>query len=140
MPRRAENQSEQRTGENNSRMKVIVIDNDTALLRSLQVLLESRGHEVVCLADAAAAEEAVERTLPDVVLLDLVLPGAWGPDVIRRIRSRSGCSCRVILMSGHTDLVGRLDLEQEGVVVFLPKPIDYVTLTGLIEGREKRAP
>lgn len=120
-------------------MKVVVIDNDAALLRSLQVLLESRGHEVVCLADAAAVEEVLERALPDVVLVDLVLPGAWGPDVIRRIRSRCGCASRMILISGHTDLVERLDLEEEGVVAFLPKPIDYATLTSLIEGREKRA-
>ncbi len=114
-------------------MTITIIDNDAALLRSLELVLSSRGHIVTTFDEPAAACTEIEAEgCPDVLVVDYAMPGLTGRDVLTRLRERIASSCTVILISGHTDLVAPLPLDALGVTAFLPKPLDIDALTALI--------
>ena len=85
-------------------LRIVIVD-DHALLRTgtRQILSEAEGMEVVAeAADAAQALEAVERTQPDIVLIDIRLPDRNGIDVARLIIERNP-SIRVVILSAYDD-------------------------------------
>lgn len=117
-------------------MQVMILDNDRALLRSLSILLERAGHAVRAFEDAdpALAALASPGTAPDALVLDYVMPQMNGLEFLRRARTWLPAGCRVILISGHTDLLSRVGVAQEGVDALLPKPLDLDELDRLICG------
>jgi DNA-binding NtrC family response regulator len=122
-------------------MKVVIVDNDIALLRSLEILLSDRGHEVSLFRNPDTACSFIERAGPfDALILDYAMPGLDGAEVLRRIKGRLSEHCKVILMSGHTDLVEPLDLKAMGVSSFLPKPLDFDRLCKMVGSRDGGAP
>lgn len=116
-------------------MRVVVLDNDTALLKSLELVLASLGHEARCFADPLeACSSLAAGPLPDVLILDYVIPGMSGREVLERLGRRGGePRPLVILISGHTDLLQPRDLEPLGIDAFLPKPLDLDRLSRLVE-------
>jgi two-component system response regulator RegX3 len=69
---------------------ILVVDDEPMLLDSLTLFLESHGYQVRTARDGLAALDEVMRRQPDLVLLDLMLPGLDGMEVCRRLRARSG--------------------------------------------------
>ncbi len=116
-------------------MNVVVVDNDTALLRSLQLSLSARGHAVRTFCDPFAACAFLEDGgTPDVLLLDYRMPGLNGVQTLHRVAGNLPAACRVILMSGHSDVVENLDLAALRTAAFVPKPLDLDRLCTAIEG------
>lgn len=114
-------------------MQVLVIDDDTALLRSLEILLSKQGHRVKTCSDVRAAFSFIERDWsPDVLVLDYLIPPYLGGEVLNQLRPHLPDRCRVILISGHTDMIESLDLTTMGIDAFLPKPVDINQLSGLV--------
>ena len=114
-------------------MRITIVDNDKALLRSLSLLLSSEGHEVVCFQDPLGAGAAVGVSVhPDVLIVDYLMPGLDGVALLQRLRPRLGGDCSVILISGHSDRLGGSELESLGPLRFLPKPLDFEELSGLL--------
>ncbi len=68
-------------------MKILVVDDDENLRRLVAAYLESEGYEVEEAADGPSAIAAVEREEPQLVVLDLMLPGLSGLEVARQIRT-----------------------------------------------------
>jgi twitching motility two-component system response regulator PilH len=125
-------------------VRVAILDNDTALLKSLQLVLSSLGHETSCFADPRqACSFLAAGPPPDLLILDYVMPGMNGGEVLEQLdRILEGRRPPVILISGHTDLLDPRELEAMQVDAFLPKPLDLDRLTRLIEspaaaGRER---
>ncbi len=115
-------------------MNIIVIDDDRAFLRSAEILLARRGNRVTTFSDTAAACLFFEQYVAvDVLILDYVLDELTGVEFLRFIRSHLPPSCKVILISGHTDRVEGLDLDEMGIVGFLPKPLDLESLCDLMD-------
>lgn len=106
---------------------VLVVD-DTAANRSMmQVFLQRLGYSVTCASDGHSALEAFAESRPDMVLLDLIMPGMDGFEVTRRIRSmHNGAWTPIVIMSAlntDDDLVAGLDA---GADDYLVKPISFV--------------
>ncbi len=127
-------------------MNVVVIDDDVALLRSIEILLAGKGHRVAAYTapDSALASlsgKSADSVPPvDVLLVDFVLSRCTALDFLEANRKHFD-HCKVILMSGHTDLVELFDLRKIGVDAFLPKPLDFNRLCELIgEGARVQAP
>jgi DNA-binding NtrC family response regulator len=133
-----------------SQMNVIVVDDDVALLRSLAIVLTSRGHTVKSFDDSREASCFIEHSQPapsparcgagadkpvDVLIVDYIMPGLTGEELLRRTRERLPQTCKVILISGHTDLIEPLNLEAMRVSAFLPKPLDFDKLFELVAER-----
>jgi DNA-binding NtrC family response regulator len=115
-------------------MRVVLVDNDTTLLRSLEIVLSSRGHKVVSFDDPVSACGFIEKGGPlDILIVDYVMPDLDGKALMQRVGPHLPRSCRVILLSGHTDLVEPLDLASIGINAYLPKPLDLDQLFCLVE-------
>jgi two-component system response regulator MtrA len=70
--------------------RVLIVDDDTALAEMLGIVLRGEGFDPVFCADGDRALGVFRETRPDLVLLDLMLPGRDGIDVCRQIRAESG--------------------------------------------------
>ena len=68
-------------------LRILVVDDDTALAEMIGLVLEADGFEVALCADGTGAVAAFRDTRPDLILLDLMLPGIDGIEVCRRCRA-----------------------------------------------------
>src|SRR5258706_3500 len=81
--------------------RVLVVDDDPALAEMLTIVLRGEGFDTAVVSDGTRALPAVRELRPDVVLLDLMLPGMNGIDVFRAIRSESGVP--IVMLTAQTD-------------------------------------
>ncbi len=106
--------------------RVLVVDDDPALAEMLGIILRSEGFEPAFVSDGDAALGAFRREKPDVVLLDLMLPGTDGIEVCRQIRAESGVPIVMLTAKGDTtDVVLGLESGADDYVVkpFKPKEL-----------------
>jgi two-component system response regulator MtrA len=106
--------------------RVLVVDDDPALAEMLGIVLRGEGFEPSFVADGDAALGAFRREKPDVVLLDLMLPGTDGIEVCRQIRAESGVPIVMLTAKGDsTDVVQGLECGADDYVVkpFKPKEL-----------------
>jgi two-component system response regulator MtrA len=108
------------------RGRVLVVDDDPALSEMLGIVLRGEGFEPSFVADGDAALRAFHDTKPDLVLLDLMLPGKDGIDVCREIRAESGVPIVMLTAKGDTvDVVLGLESGADDYIVkpFKPKEV-----------------
>jgi DNA-binding NtrC family response regulator len=121
-------------------MNVVITDNDTALLKSLEIVLSGEGHQVRTFNDPFEACRHLEGGgVLDVLILDYLMPAMTGADLLNRVRAWREVDFTVILISGHTDIIGLDRLEETGVHHFLPKPVDLHQLCRLVAGAGAKA-
>ena len=107
--------------------RVLVVDDDTALAEMLGIVLRGEGFEPFFCADGAKAFDAFRETRPDLVLLDLMLPGRDGIDVAKQIRAESGVPIVMLTAKGDTvDVVLGLESGADDYVVKPFKPKELV--------------
>ena len=83
-------------------MKILVVDDDQAVRESLRRSLTFNGYEVELAGDGVEAVEHIDEDRPDAVILDVMMPGLSGLDVLRRLRDGEGPEgCRVILLTAR---------------------------------------
>ena len=102
---------------------VLVVDDDARLREFMRVNLEMEGYSV---REASSAEEAlavIEDQAPELVLLDVVMPGVDGWQMLQRMQERHG-SIPVIMFSGQVDPEAAADAESRGARGFVGKPFD----------------
>jgi two-component system, OmpR family, KDP operon response regulator KdpE len=117
--------------------RILVVDDEPQILRSLRTTLAAHGYDVQTAATGEAALAAVDGRLPDLVVLDLVLPGVSGLEVCRRLRARSSLPIVVLSARGdERDKVAALDL---GADDYLTKPFGVNELLARIRAALRRA-
>lgn len=118
------------------RGRVLVVDDDIALAEMLGIVLRGEGFEPVFCADGAQALQAFRDAKPDVVLLDVMLPGKDGIEVCRAIRAESGTPIVMLTAKGDTvDVVVGLESGADDYVV---KPFKPKELVARIRARMRR--
>jgi excisionase family DNA binding protein len=104
---------------------ILVVDDDPRLREYLRVNLEMEGYEVV---EAGSAEEglaALDDEPPDLILLDVMMPGVDGWQMLTRVRERHGLeSIPVVMFSGKVDSEQAAGAEEAGAQAFIGKPFD----------------
>jgi PAS domain S-box-containing protein len=111
---------------------LLIEDNDDAR-ESLRVLLEVSGHEVYAVGDGLAGVEKALEVKPEVVLIDLGLPGLNGYKVAARIRSAPACCAAILIaLTGYGQSNYRTKAENAGFHGYVVKPVDMATLERLI--------
>ncbi len=119
-----------------STRRILVVDDNQDVAESLAMLLRRRGHEVRLAADGAAALALAREEAPDVVLLDLGLPGMDGHEVARRLRQQPGFDkALVVALTGSSSEDDRLRSREAGCDHYFVKPIDPDELDQLLSGR-----
>jgi two-component system response regulator MtrA len=107
--------------------RVLVVDDDPALAEMLGIVLRTEGFEPSFVADGSRALNAFRVTKPDLVLLDLMLPGTDGIDVCRQIRAESGTPIVMLTARGDTvDVVLGLECGADDYIVKPFKPKELV--------------
>ena len=102
-------------------MRILIIDDDPAILASLRMALEYEGYDVVCAATGRAGLALFDRVSPNLVLLDVEMPGIDGLEVLHRLHVAHE-STPVVMMSGHG--LKRSEAMCAGAAAFLEKPFD----------------
>jgi PAS domain S-box-containing protein len=113
--------------------RVLVVDDNVDAAQTLQMLLTSLGHETYVAYDGPQALEAVEKFHPDVVLLDIGLPGINGYEVARLLRNRKGSRLRIVAITGWAKDEDRRRSQEAGFDVHLMKPVNEHELRRAIE-------
>jgi two-component system response regulator MtrA len=119
-----------------SRGKVLVVDDDAALAEMLTIVLRNEGFEPVVCATGDAAMPAVREHRPELVLLDLMLPGRDGIDVCREIRAESGVP--IIMLTAKNDTVDVVLGLESGADDYVVKPFKPKELVARIRARMRR--
>lgn len=117
--------------------KVLVVDDEPTVREVVAGYLRRDGHDVVEAADGTAALESIDDELPDLIVLDLMLPGVNGLDVLRRVRARSDVP--VIMLTARaeeSDRVAGLELGADDYVV---KPFSPRELAARVNGVLRRS-
>jgi len=111
--------------------KLLAIDDDPQSLSLIAGVLGDEGLEILTAEDPEAGFEMFLRLRPRIVLLDLVMPGVNGVDMLKRIVS-SDPGANVIVISGHYSTESAMEAIQEGACDYLTKPLDFQKLRHLI--------
>jgi len=107
------------------RLRVLVVDDNRDAVESMALLLGIWGHEVTTAAEGGTALDLANRLHPDVVLLDIGLPGLNGYEVARRIRAQPGGEKTVLMaMTGYGQAEDRQRAQEAGFALHLVKPIE----------------
>lgn len=112
---------------------ILVVEDDRSIAAALGVRLKASGYEVVVAYDAVSGVAAAVRTRPDLVLLDLSMPGGGGLLVAERLRSLAGTAATpLIVMTASKDPSLRTKATALGVSHFFEKPYDAAALLAAI--------
>lgn len=104
-------------------IKILIIDDDQALARSLEIQLRAEGHRVVVAHNVSEGMIALKELLPDLVLLDLNLPDEHGLKALPAIFTNLP-GVTVVIMTGNTENSEAVDAMRDGAFDYLRKPLD----------------
>ena len=112
--------------------RILVVDDNADSAESLAVVLRLSGHDVRTAPDGPAALQAARAGPPDVVLLDIGLPGMSGYDVARELRSAHGARPLLVALTGYGQPEDRVRSQRAGFDLHLVKPVDLARLEGAL--------
>src|SRR5215831_12610205 len=116
--------------------RVLVVDDDAALAEMLGIVLRGEGFEPTFVSDGDKAVEVFRESRPDLVLLDLMLPGSDGIDVCRQIRADSGVP--IVMLTAKTDTVDVVLGLESGADDYIVKPFKPKELVARVRARLRR--
>lgn len=114
-------------------MTILVVDDDKDLSRGLGVRLKANGYRVHFAWDGVNAVQEARRVNPDLILLDIGLPGGDGYSVMERLSSLPGVAAvPVIIISARDAAQAEIQSIRQGAVAFFQKPVDNDELLACI--------
>jgi len=116
---------------------VLLVDDDAPILRMLERTLGAEGYSVVAVADGGSALAAVERSLPDVIVLDVAMPGLDGLAVTRRLRAK-GLAVPILLLTARDAVEERVAGLDAGADDYVVKPFDVSELAARVRALMRR--
>lgn len=116
--------------------RVLVVDDDPALAEMLTIVLRGEGFETAVVGDGNRALPAMRELKPDLVLLDLMLPGMNGIDVCKGIRAESNIP--VVMLTAKTDTVDVVLGLESGADDYVMKPFKPKELVARVRARLRR--
>ncbi len=122
-------------------LKILVADDEPAMVGVIGAILGGAGHRIIAAYDGREAIRRFEEDRPDLVLLDLAMPGMDGADVCRRIRAAGDTP--IIIVSGESDLSVTVELLDAGADDYIRKPFraaELLARTRTVVRRQRRAP
>jgi two-component system nitrogen regulation response regulator NtrX len=102
--------------------RILIVDDEAEIRRSLRMILEYEGYEVVEASSGPEGVSLAERDAPDLVFLDIKMPGMDGLEALQRMRSASE-SLPVVIISGHGTVSTAVEATKAGAFDFIEKPL-----------------
>ncbi|TFC82422.1 response regulator transcription factor [Cryobacterium sinapicolor] len=119
-------------------MKILIADDDPQILRALRITLRARGYDIVTAEDGQAAINSAIDQHPDLVMLDLGMPGLDGLAVIDALRGWS--SVPILVVSGRTGAADKVEALDRGADDYVTKPFSIDELLARIRALTRRVP
>jgi len=119
-------------------VKILIADDDPQILRALRITLGARGYEVVTAPDGRAALDAAVNEHPDLIVLDLGMPGLSGIEVIEGVRGWS--QVPILVVSGRSESWDKVDALDAGADDYVTKPFQADELLARIRALSRRTP
>lgn len=117
--------------------RLLVVDDDRSIREIVQMSLEEEGYIVDTAPDAEEALETIRRNAPDLLILDVMLPGMTGFDLTREIRKTS--SLPIILLTAKTDTIDKVVGLESGADDYVEKPFEMRELVARMRALLRRA-
>jgi len=117
--------------------RILVVDDDTALAEMIGIVLRTEGYEPFFCQDGALALDAFKSAAPDLVLLDLMLPGMDGIEICARIREESGVP--IIMLTAKSDTADVVKGLESGADDYVVKPFNPKELVARVRTRLRPA-
>lgn len=115
-------------------LRVLVVDDEPDTVLSTALLLEAWGYHVSTAHDGIEALQKAEQDQPDVILLDLLMPGFTGFDLAKRIREKISLKRPfMIAQTGLPDARHSQLSQESGIDITFPKPVDCNALKSLLD-------
>jgi CheY-like chemotaxis protein len=115
------------------KLRVLIVDDNADAVETLAMLLDLWGHDVRSAADGPKALETAAAHRPDVVLLDISLPGMNGYEVAERLRARPELAQTVLVaMTGYGQAEDKSQTRRAGFTLHLVKPVEPDVLQKLL--------
>jgi diguanylate cyclase (GGDEF)-like protein len=122
------------------RRTILLIEDDELLRESLQLSFEKAGWRPVGLRDGSAVLAAVRREKPDVVVLDVQLPGQDGFELCRKLRMMADSRhLPILIMTVRSELPDRVEGMKVGADDYIPKPFDWAELEARVDAAYRRS-
>ncbi|MDO5700727.1 MAG: MtrAB system response regulator MtrA [Bowdeniella nasicola] len=118
--------------------RILVVDDDTALAEMIGIVLRAEGFEPVFCADGAQAVDTFRSTQPDLVLLDLMLPGMGGIEICRTLREETGVP--IVMLTAKSDTTDVVRGLEAGADDYIPKPFKSKELVARVRARLRSMP
>jgi two-component system CheB/CheR fusion protein len=120
--------------------RILVVDDNPDVAATTSMVLRVRGHQVETVENAAAAQASIAANKPDVLLLDIGLPGMDGYELARQLRTDPALAeMTIIAVTGYGQEEDRRRSEEAGINHHLVKPIDVRDLDRILAGLDKPA-
>ena len=103
--------------------KILIVDDDADMQLVLSGILKQEGYEVIVAGDGMQALEKAGTCMPEMVLLDVMLPGMNGIDVLEEIK-KINKDCLVMMLTGYGDIKDAVRAMKSGAFDYISKPID----------------
>lgn len=122
-------------GQQGARLRVLVVDDDPLVRNLLNAVLGASGFELEEAADGLEALRAAAKRVPDVVVLDVMMPGISGYDVCRTLRNdRRFDKTRIVMLTARASVRDREEGLQAGADAFFTKPFSPLDLIDTVTG------
>lgn len=105
-------------------MKILIIDDEPLVRRSLEKVFQKANHEVVTASDGNEGVTAWKEHDPDGVVVDVLMPGLTGPEVIAEVEPKE--STAILLISAYSGDYNPDSVKQLGADLFIEKPFDSI--------------
>ena len=113
---------------------ILVVDDEPDLVEIVRLRLERDGHTILSAPNGQAALSALSRDIPDLVILDIMMPGIDGFEVLSQIKNDPRTAhVPVIMLSAKTDLLSRTKAGNRGVDYYVTKPFQLDALSQIVE-------
>ena len=119
------------------KIKILLVDDEKEFVETLSERIRMRDHNSEVALDGEQALKKIDSEIPDVVVLDLKMPGIDGMEVLRRIR-KAYPKVQVIMLTGHGSDKDEKEARKLGVFDYLQKPVDMETLMKKIKSAYKK--
>lgn len=114
-----------------AKAKVLIVDDEKSILETLTGIIEDEGHEVITASSGEKALTLFTESSPDIVLMDVWMPGIDGIETLRSMKEKNRDAC-VIMISGHSTIDTAVHAIKLGAYDFMEKPLSLDRVTILV--------
>lgn len=120
------------------RHKILIAEDEADISRLLSRILEAEGYQTLQAFSGTEALSLIEREEPDLLLLDLMLPGLSGEELLEKLREERHCSFPVLILSAKSALGDKVSLLKSGADDYITKPFEPEEVTARIQAALRR--